>query len=216
MDRRQALRTLALVSSACWIPRRAFAKPPVGTDGLGAGRYARMHVFLEKTIFDFDVLDLELRYDQGTADLIAGLVKGRKYSAALANRVVATACGATDAYAGLQFLRDFELDDFIDGIRLDLGRAYQGKLIDQAEYSRMYWGLPDWFSFLRKRGIKSGDKLYERARPSGLQTVFIDVDGAKRLDMHLDGAASTRTLVATYLAPGGELRDYLVQSLFDS
>ena len=174
-----------------------------------------MHVFLEKTIFNFDVLDLEVRFDQPTADALEAVVKGRKYARALEPLVVSIATGATDAYAGLRFLRDFDRDDFVHGIRVDLGRAYQGNLIDQAEYSRVYWGVPSWFSFLGERGIKKDDWLYERGRPSGLRSVFIFRDGSKHMDIQFDGSAPVRTLLATYLAPGGDLRGPLVKSLFD-
>ncbi|NUP06677.1 MAG: hypothetical protein HOW73_11535 [Polyangiaceae bacterium] len=197
------------------LPRLAHAAPPVDMDGLGRGRYARLHVKLEKTIFDVDVAALEIRVDQATADALQRAVKGREYSKKLETEVVSAVLGAENAYSALQFLRGFARDAFIKGIRTDLGRAYQAKLIDKSEYQRVYRGLPGWFGFLGDRGVKKGDNLYHRGKPEGLRSVYIDNEGQKRMDVTMPGHPPTRTLLASYLAPEGDLREPLVRSLFD-
>jgi len=213
MTRRDAVELLLAISAAGLAPSIAWAD---GTDGLGVGPYSSMHAILEKTIFNFDVIDLTVRVDQATATELEHIVKGHKYSDRLAVDVVSAALHATNASAAQQFLRDFERDDFVRGVQAEVGRAYDARLIDQNEYSTVYWGFPRWFSFLGKRGVKRGDKLFERGGASGLHSVYVDKDGKTQMEMTLDGTSHTKTLLATYLAPGNELREPLVRSLFDA
>lgn len=188
---------------------------PVGTGGLGRGRYARLRVVLEKTVFQFDVLSLDIRVDQATADRLERMVKGREYSSKLERDVVSTVLEAETVYTAAKFLRGFGRDAFVEGVRVDLGRAYKGELIDREEYLRVHRELPRWFAFLGDRGVRKGDWLYNRGDADGLRTVFVNGDGASLMDLTLPGRAPTRTLVACYLAPGGDLREPLVRSLFE-
>jgi hypothetical protein len=215
MTRRFALELLLSISAVSLGARSARADSPVETDGLGVGPYASMRAVLEKTIFNFDVLDLTVRVDPATATELERIVKGHKYSDRLADQVVAVALRASDALASQKFLRDFEKDDFVRGVQAEVGRAYDARLIDQNEYSTVYWGFPRWFSFLGKRGVKRGDRLFDRGAPTGLHSVYVDKDGKTEMEMTLDGPSHTKTLLATYLAPGNELREPLVRSLFD-
>ena len=212
MTRRDALELLFLVSATGLAPRVAWAD---GSDGLGVGPYSSMHAVLEKTIFNFDVIDLTVRVDPATATELERVVQGHKYSDHLADQVVNVALRATDAYASQRFLRDFERDDFVRGVQAEVGRAYDARLIDQNEYSTVYWGFPRWFSFLGKRGVRRGDQLFDRGGSTGLHSVYVDKDGTKQMEMTLDGSSHTKTLLATYLAPGNELREPLIRSLFD-
>jgi hypothetical protein len=212
MTRRDAVGLLMAISATGLTPRAARAD---GTDGLGVGPYSSMRAVLEKTIFNVDVLDLTVRVDPATATELERIVKGHKYSEQLAEQVVMVALRASDAYASQQFLRDFERDDFVRGVQTEVGRAYDARLIDQNEYSTVYWGFPRWFSFLGKRGVKRGDRLFDRGGSSGLHSVYVDKDGMKQMEMTLDGSSHTKTLLATFLAPGNELREPLVRSLFD-
>ena len=63
--------------------------------------------------------------------------------------------------------------------------------------------------------MKRGDHLFERGGSAGLRSVYVDKDGKKQMEMTLDGTSHTKTLLATYLAPGNELREPLVRSLFE-
>lgn len=194
-------------------PGYAFAAP-VSRYGLGRGPYARMRALLEATILSIDVLTIELHFDQKTADRLQEALRGKPYSEELEQRAVGIAVEASDAYCELGFIREFSREDFIEGIRTDLGRAYKAKLIAQSDYVRIRDSLPRWFAFLGDRGIKEGDRLYHRGTPQGFRTVFVDNARKKRLDTTIDGRGVTRTMIATYLAPGGDLREPLVRSLF--
>ena len=143
------------------------------------------------------------------------LVKGQRHSAELEGRVVAVALRSADAFTAVEFLHGIPTADFVEGIRTDIGRAFRGKLIDESERDRVTKGVAGWFAFLGERGVVDGDQLYHRGRPTGVRTVYFDNAGKKRMDINFPGAPPTRTLIATYLAPGGELRQPLVRSLFD-
>lgn len=213
MLRRAVLGGIVAAAGATLLPRGALAAP-VSRAGLGRGAYARMHALLEATFLSIDVLDIELHFDQKTADRLQGALRGKEHTPALERRAVDIAVDASDVYCGLEFIQEFSREDFIEGIRKDLGRALKAKLIDKSEHDRVSLSLPRWFAFLGDRGIKGGDRLYQRGSPKGLHSVFIDDAGKKRLDTMLEGAGATRTMIATYLAPGGDLREPLVRSLF--
>ncbi|NUO50185.1 MAG: hypothetical protein HOV80_15130 [Polyangiaceae bacterium] len=187
---------------------------PIDGGGLGTGRYARLHVLLEKTILNVDVLNLDVHVDQATADKIEGIVKGHDRTPERERAVVSAVLGASAAYAELKFLRGFGREDFVKGSLGDLGKAYQAKLIDRSEYDRVNRDFAGWFAFLGDRGVEKGDLLKNRGGASGLRSVFVDNGGKQRMDITTPGRPPMRTLLATYLAPGGELRDPLVGSLF--
>jgi hypothetical protein len=214
MYRRTLLEGLGVATLMTALPGLA-SGAPVNANGLGQGPFSRLHVYLEKTFLNIDVVSLEIRVDQATADKLEQLVKGRERTTALERTIVSTVLGTSGAYSALKFLRGFTREDFIEGVRVDVGRAYKGKLIERAEYERIFRGMPGWFAFLGERGIEEGDRLFHRGGTDGLRTVFVESGGRTRMDMTQPSKQPTRSLLASFLAPGGELRGPLVQSLFD-
>ena len=213
MRRRRVVQTIGGCGLAWALPGVVLAAPDPANE-LGSGRYATLRVFLEKTVLQIDVLKLEIRVDQATADELERAIRGREYSSDLERKVVAIVLGTGDASSSLNFLRSFSREAFIDGVREDVTRAYEGKLIDRREYQRVYRGLPSWFAFLGERGVKAGDWLLHRGTSAGLRSVFTDDRGNKLMDRTFSGAQPTRTLLASFLAPGGDLREPLARSLF--
>lgn len=214
MQRRSMLQAISAGGLVAILPTVARAAPIDGS-GLGTGRYARLHVFLEKTILNVDVLNLDVVVDQKTAEKLEGIVKGQERTAERERAVVSAVLDASAAYSELKFLRGIGRDDFVKGSLVDLGRAHKAKLIDRSEYDRVSRAFGGWFAFLGKRGIEKGDLLLNRGGPDGLRTVFVDNEGRQRMDITSPGRLPVRTLLATYLAPGGELRSPLVGSLFE-
>jgi hypothetical protein len=214
MNRRALLKGLCAATFATSVPRLTSAAP-VDASGLGRGPFSRLYVFLEKTFLDIDVISLEIRVDQNTADKLEQLVKGRQRTTELERAVVSAVLGTSATFSALKFLRGFDRNDFIEGVRADVRRAYVGKLIDRTEYERIHRAMPKWFAFLGERGIEEGDRLFHRGGQEGLRSVFVDNGGDTRMDSTQPGKQPTRSLLASFLAPGGELRGPLVQSLFD-
>jgi hypothetical protein len=186
------------------------------TDDLGKGRYARMTMRLEKTFLNIDVLDLEIRLDEETAAVLESIVKGKKHSKELEQRVVDAVLATTNAYAGIRFLRGVTFNQFVEGGQASARRAYEAKLISQAEYVRVRDGLARWFAPLKDRGIRQGDRFHYRGRSSGLRTLVADADGKKLIEVTQEGASPLHTMLANYFTPGGDFREPLVRSLFDA
>jgi len=215
MQRRTALLGLLVLAS---LPIQAGASPaaPQPAAELGKGRYSRMKMRLEKTVLKIDVLDLEIRVDQDTADALESIVKGKTYSKKLEKEIVDTVLRATDVLAGIRFLRDVTFSQYVEGGQDSARRAYDEKLISQAEYVRVRDGLARWFAPLKKRGIVKGDRFGYRGRPLGLQTLVHDAAGEKLLELSQEGPLPRHTMLASYLAPGSDFREPLVRSLFDA
>jgi hypothetical protein len=187
---------------------------PVETDDLGRGRYAHAKMRLEKTFLKIDVLDLEIHFDQSTADVLESMLKGKKRSKGLEQSVVAAVLRASNAYVGIRFLRNVTFDQFVEGGQANAKRAFEAKLITKAEYLRVRDGLAHWFAPLKKRGVLDGDGFHYRGRPSGLQTVVVDPTGRKVLELKQEGNAPLHTMLASYFAPGSDFREPLFESLF--
>jgi hypothetical protein len=202
-----------LVSSTLVGPTGRAQQPPLGGDELGRNPYGRMHMLLEKTFLNIDVLAVEIRFGPDTADALRALAVNRAPSAALTERIAARAYRAEDAYVEIRFKRDVGVEKFIAAVRKSLERARRAEMIDEDSYQSISRNLPHWFAFLNEQGIKSGDRLIYRARPTSLRTVFVDRKGLVRLDQTDSGTAPRLALLAGYFAPGSDFRNGLVASL---
>lgn len=192
----------------------AAAQPsPVDTTGLGAG--LRMHTLLEKTIFQVDVLTLDVRLGRDATARLDSLIAGRPYSRALADSVAALALGAHDAWARIVFRRGVSLKQFLGGVRDNLKRAREAGIVSGADYDTISEGLPRWYAFLRERGIHEDDEMFYRIRGDTLRTVFRSADGRILLDQVDVGPERRLSVLGGWFAPGSEFRQGLVKSLFD-
>lgn len=184
-------------------------------EALARDRYGRMAMRLEKTFLQIDVLDLVVIVAESTARAVEALVRGERYSEELEEEIAREVLRTSDAAASVVFLMDVDLDQFIEGARANVARAYEAQLISREEYERVYRGLPEWYGFLEERGIREGDRLSYRGNRYGLRTMFQDEERAKLMDMTHYGPEPLGTMLASYYAPGGDFREPLVRSLFD-
>jgi hypothetical protein len=193
----------------------AFGQPsPVDTTYLGFGEHARMHMLLEKTIFQVDVLFLDIRLGAPEAARLQSLLTGRKYSDELADSVAAVALDARNAWARIEFKRDVSLEQFLDGIRKNLGRAKDAGIVTPEEYEGIVASLPRWYAFLVGRQIRSGDQMIYGIRGDTLHTVFRDAEGDILLDQVDVGPQRRVAVLGGYFAPKSDFRESLVRSLF--
>lgn len=208
--------SLLLVAWLAAFPELASAQSsPVDTTGLGTGPHARMHMLFEKTIFQVDVLTLDVRLGRAETARLDSLVTGREYSRALADSAAAVALGARDAGAHIVFKRDVSLDQFLDGILDNLGHAREAGIVSRADYETIAAGLPRWYAFLRERGIRDGDQMLQRVRGDTLHTVFRGVDGTVLLDQVDVGPERRLSVLGGYFAPESDFRKGLIRSLFE-
>ncbi|MEE8549653.1 MAG: hypothetical protein V3T08_00155 [Gemmatimonadota bacterium] len=188
--------------------------PANDTASLGVGRYARMSTLLERTIFKVDVLTLEIRFGEATDRRLEELIADRRYSSQLADSIAEIAVGSENAWAVMEFKRGVSLDQFVDGVRDDMGRARDAGIITDGEYDMIADGIPQWFAFLEERRIQKGDQIFYRIRGDTLRTQFRSVDGETLLEQTDVGPERRLAVLGSYLAPKSSLRKGLVQSLF--
>jgi hypothetical protein len=196
---------LVLALAAFWSLPRGFAEAPI----------AVMHADLEKTVFDIDVLAVEMRFDDATEARIGALATGRPYTKARADAVARAAAEADKAAVFVRFRRDVSLERFIDAVDADLTKALNAGMIDEARYRIVVAGMPRWFAPVEERGFEDGDELVYQASPEGLHTVLRDSSRRTLID-HIDrGPEPKRALLAAYFAPGSTFREPLVESVFE-
>jgi hypothetical protein len=206
---------VALAALAMLVGRTVRAEQPaLDIDGLGRNPYGRMYMLLEKTFLNIDVLTVEMRFGPETADALRGLAQGHKLTSELIDSIATRAYRAEDAYVEIRFKRGVSLDDFVDAVRTNLERARKANMIDEANFQNVSRNLPRWFGFLEERGIKSGDRILYRARPSSMRTIYVERDGKVDLDQTDQGSAPRLALLGGYFAPGSDFRKGLVESLF--
>ena len=186
---------------------------PIDTTGLAAGEHSRMHMLLEKTIFQVDVLTLEIRFGPETAAQLDSLVDGREFSKNLADSAAAIALESRDVWARIEFKRGVGLDQFLEGVRDNLRRAEAAGILSAEDYSFIAANLPIWYAFLADRRIQPGDRMVYRMRGDTLRTVFQSVGGEVLLDQVDVGPERRLSVLGGYFAPDSDFRDKLVRSL---
>lgn len=198
-------------------PLSGQAAPDAIDGNLGAGPNASMGMLLEKTIFQVDVLRLDVRLGPEATARLDSLLDARPGDASssdhLSDSIAAIALEARDALTSLEFLRDVGIDRFLEGIRDNLRRAVEGELITREEFEGISEALPGWYDFLRDRGIRSGDRMLQRIRGDTLRTVYISAAADTLLDQADTGAHRRVAVLGGYFAPGSDFREGLVESL---
>ena len=162
---------------------------------------------LEKTIFQVDVVSLELWLGPATT------LEVRRHLTAGTDSLAAAVAGSRDAWARLVFQRDVGLDRFLAGVTEDMQRAVHAGLLDAAGYTKVATGLPVWLAPLRERGIASGDRFTYAIVGDTLRIVFTRQDGDVVIDQTDVGPAHRRALLGSFVAPGAGFRDDLLADL---
>ncbi len=204
-----------LVSWIAFAASGARADAPSLDDGLGRASFGRMHFLLEKTFLNIDVLTVEVRFDDDTAEALRAVAEGRKLDDALVDGLATRAYRAEEAYVEIRFKRDVGLERFVDAVRKNLGRARKAGMIDEENLQNVSRNLPRWFAFLEERGMKEGDRILYRVRRDSMRTIYVERGGKVDLDRTDGGNAPRLALLASYFAPGSDFRDGLVASLFE-
>lgn len=213
---RKAVSTVLLfvaVAAVC-VPAPGRPLPSLSAKDLASGRYARMHMLLEKTFLQIDVLRIDMRFGHRTRDRLAALARGHSYSAELADRIVRAAVRADHAVVRMEVEHHVSFHRWLKGVRENLKSAYDAGLIDHQMYRHAYRGLPRWFRPVEKRGYDDGDLIWYRVRPGSLRTVVVNKSGSVLIDRTDRGHEPPRAMLAGYFAPASEFRKPLVRSLF--
>ncbi len=202
-----------LVSIQVQLPPGA---PPMEVDALAAGPYSTARMLLEKTVFGFDVLTVEVRFDSATQERIRKAAGSKPVSADLIDQVALAAVDASDVFARLEFLRNVSLDRWVEGASDGLRKGWQAGIIDEETYRYVAGNLAHWFRGISERGFRRGDQVLYRGYPDRLRTVLVSNSGEVLLDQTDQGASHRRALLAGYFAPGTDFREPLVRSLLNN
>ena len=176
-------------------------------------RYGHMHMTLEKTWFDVDVADVDVWFNQTTADRIRQLATGQRYSNDVAERIARTVMDAEDVHVQVQLLRNASLGDFLDAAHDNLEHARDAGYISKDMFATAWRGAQTDFAPLAKRGLKKGDQIVYRAVVDALQTKVLH-GSTVLLDTTSKDPAARRAMIASYFAPGTDFRKQLTKSLF--
>ena len=183
-------------------------------DQLATGPYSRMHMLLEKTIFNVDVLTVDLQFGAETQQRLRMLAADQRYSEQLAGRIAEAVLEAPQAYVTLEFERDVAFNRWLDGVRQSLETAWRAGMIAERNYRNVSESLPRWFDVILQRGFHEGDRLLYRVHPNRMRTLLVSNDGRTLVDQVDHGDDPRRALLAGYLAPGTDFREPLIRSLF--
>jgi hypothetical protein len=161
-----------------------------------------------------DVLDLEVHFGVETAGRLEAAATGRDLTPPLEDSIAEIATASKDAYIRLRFLRDIDLDRFIEGAKENTELVYEANIITKNTYQEITKGLPEWYSGLKGRGIKRNDTMLYRIRGDGLRTIYRGVDGTIYMDQEGSGAQRRLAALGSYFAPKSNFRKSLIRSLF--
>jgi hypothetical protein len=174
-----------------------------------------MHGKIERTILGIDVMNVEMRFDEETAARLRALVSGRKFSESLADSIVAVVLETRSALVTIDIEYDIDIPRFLEESRRNLRASAAAGLVPRGVADEVVRNMGPWFEFLNSRGLKKGDRLAYRILGESVRSQVIIRGGQLLLDQ-TDPAGGERRLatLAGYLAPGTDLRDQLVRSLF--
>ena len=214
------------LSPARWVVSALILAPLFPTNGalfaqtaprqdeeLGELATGRMHALLERTFLRVDVLTLDLCFDRATARAIAeALAPGSEDSDAVEDAVAEAALGASEAVGVLEFKRGITLEQFLEGVSEDHVRAVEAGFLADSTRQALQRALPRWYEFLANRRILEGDQIRYRFFPDSVRTTFVGAGGETLLDRVSVGRERRASILGAYFAPGGSLRDRLIES----
>ncbi len=186
-------------------------------DTLARGLYSSMKLLYRRSFFIFglSIFAVEIRFGQEIAGRLEALAKGRTLSRTLENQIANLALDAQDAFIQIEFKFAFGSSLFIREIRRSTREVYEFGAIDRELYQRVWNNLPVWYSFLSRRGVRRGDKMFYRIQGEVLRVVYENADGRVLLDERYQEPFARRAVLGGYFVPTSDLRKGLIRSLFD-
>lgn len=205
----------ALAIGSAVIPA-ASAAPPVpslSAGDLARGPFSSMHMLLEKTILNVDVVTVDIRVDAKAQARFVKIAQGKKIEGVVEEQLARAAMAIDNAVVQMKFERNVSLSQWFDQVGDSLSKAVKAGYITEARKSQVVSALPQWFAAIKDRGFKEGDRVLYQVRPDSLRTVLVTVDGKTAVDQLDKSADSSKVLFAGYFAPGADMRQPLLRSL---
>jgi hypothetical protein len=207
---------LAFVFSA-WLSVASADAPPSPTSQEWAqGAHSAMHMLLEKTVFNVDVLTVDVRVGRQVHRRLVDVIgPNKQYSEQLGERLAKVAIDADDALVEVGYLRDISFKQWMEGVIENLDRAEAAKLITKEIRQRAQERVPVAFAAIKERGYEHGDRLLYRVRADSVRMVVVSEKGKIYVDTTDIGTDAPRIVMASYFAPRSDFREPLLRSLFD-
>lgn len=200
----------AVAMSAAVVPV-AFAGdavPSLSEGDLASGPFSKMHMLLEKTILNVDVVTIDVRVNAKAQGDFSKIANGKKIEGDVEEQLAKAALAVDNAVVQMKFERDVSLSQWLDQVGGSLEKAVSAGYISAARKSQVLSNLPNWFASIKDRGFHEGDKVLYRVTPGSLRTVLHTVEGQTPVDQTDNGDAS-KVLFAGYFAPGADMRAML-------
>jgi hypothetical protein len=175
-----------------------------------------MKTLLEKTVFDVNVLTLEVKLDPKTAGRMEKVVADNAASKTLADEVTRVVLTCDQAWVRMTFHRGASQKQFLNGILGNMKKALAAGIISKDHYESTAEDLPKWYEFLADRGVKKGDRVLYWIHDDRLETAYRGVEGKVYLDMDEVDPHARAGVLGAFFAPGSDFRKGLVRSLVGS
>ncbi len=185
---------------------------PFSTEGFGNTPHSQLDTILEKTFLNVDVLRLKIRLPAQTAEKISAVIQANSDQQTF-DEIANIAGHSEAAVASIEFLRSVLLSQFLQGIQDNLIRAKKAGYISQTDYQMISNGLPQWYAFLKERGIHKGDLMFYKMTKNTLRVIYKADDGKILLDQTDTGPERRLSVLGSYFAPGSDFREGLMQSI---
>ena len=168
-----------------------------------------LEALLEKTIFQVDVIALDLWLGPVSVAEVRRLGAAAEAGVASPDSLAAIVAGSRDARARMVLQRDVSLDRFLDGVTADMRRAHRAGLLSADGLQHVASGLPIWLGPLRADGLREGDRFHYRIAGDTLRTRVERRDGAVVIDQTDVGPEHRRALLGSFVAPEAAFADQL-------
>lgn len=175
--------------------------------------YGSMSMLLEKTLFQIDVVRVEMRFPRETARTFADVVDGRPYSEVLADSVARIALEAPELRVRVTYQRAVSLDRYLQAVRENLEKARAARYVSPQQYDTISDSLRSWYGPLADRGFREGDELIYDLTGDTLHVHLRSRAGEHLFGLRQVGRRSRLGVLGGYLAPGTDFREPLVRSL---
>lgn len=177
------------------------------------GPYSKMKTVLEKTIFNVDVLTVNVQLDPKVQAKVKDLLEGRQYNDELSEKMAHILMASQNMKIVLTFLRDTDFNRFISEVKNSIRCAAEAGAISKSEQDNAFQNLPQWFAPIQKRGIRNGDSLSYHISENKMHTLLRLQNGKTVVDQTDAGGSPRRVLLGSYFAKCSDFRDGLFRSL---
>lgn len=199
-----------------FVSARSDPPPSIGSPEWAQGPYSAMHMLLEKTIFNVDVLTVDVRIGKQVHRRFVDVIgTNKQYCAQLGDALAKVAVDADDALVEVGYLRDISFEQWMEGVVENLDRAESAMLITKGVRQRVQARVPVAFASIRERGYRRGDRLLYRVRAGSVRMVVVSANGNIYVDTTDVDKDAPRVVMASYFAPKTDFREPLLRSLFD-